>query len=455
MQKQRKYFMQFISTIALTCFISTNACANLYGKLEFNDGVHKLVEISNYNQGSMVNLYNPSLEIPYNTNQVSCMGRWYNKDSNCIEEDKSTFRTTSYNVKPLTLPMVHIITGGLLLMFGIISAKTCYFDYDAYYNTVANIKNDDLFKAIAHADNEFQNYADIKTRNFTNHSEEAVQFISSKYNQKYTSAVDNLKIKYKYIDKTGFFRTNEDLNVIQKEKNYIPQKNFKPSNYYISYTAPPAESVNIINSKLPVIDSMYASDLQSLDKDLENYKNELDTITSTVNLKYDDEVNYNDYHLTIQAPSSVQLKDNINPVNVTCIINSKDFYGIYPKYRNSDNNIDVIFDGTNFIIKNKTKVYLQLKSIAIYYNDNIVNNEISIELPPNSVINDIPITRYIDNKIKNQSVYPEVNQSTAKNTNINFGLAIKYHIVEQNVDKTLYNTTNSTLFSALKGLGKI
>lgn len=58
-------------------------------------------------------------------------------------------------------------------------------------------------------------------------------------------------------------------------------------------------------------------------------------------------------------------------------------------------------------------------------------------------------------KIKSESTYEKMTAEIAKARNSNFGFAVKYRLVEQNVDKTLYQVRKFNLYEVLESRSTI
>ena len=103
-------------------------------------------------------------------------------------------------------------------------------------------------------------------------------------------------------------------------------------------------------------------------------------------------------------------------------------------------------------ILNKTHKYVTVNSITVYYNSEVKNVifDSVIELPPDT-FKDIPMSNFLSNaNIKKVASFLNVDKKAALSTYLNFGLGIKYRVVDQNMDKSLYKTNKYNLYNVLK-----
>ncbi len=160
-----------------------------------------------------------------------------------------------------------------------------------------------------------------------------------------------------------------------------------------------------------------------------------------------------DWDLEID-PSTYNLKYNNDGyyLKPSVTILSKKFSNIYPKYTNEDKSLRIDFDGTEVWLVNKTNNYLQVKSISVYYNGKISDlklGESALELPPQSTKKEpILIDTLASDEVKAQALY-QITKDSVMNRNILFGFAIKYMVVEQNIDKTLFNQKKYNLYDVI------
>lgn len=177
---------------------------------------------------------------------------------------------------------------------------------------------------------------------------------------------------------------------------------------------------------------------------------------------YEISVNQADANFKINiAPNSYTLKYSSEgyQLNPLVTILSKSFTNVYPLYTNEDTALRIDFDGEKIRFTNKTTNFVQIKSISVYYNDEISNFNLgdrAIELPPVAKTKDpLSINNYVLDNVKKESNYLDLTISYASTRNISFGFAIKYRLVEQNVDRTLYKQNDYNLLHVLQSTNRI
>lgn len=186
------------------------------------------------------------------------------------------------------------------------------------------------------------------------------------------------------------------------------------------------------------------------------------TLTCPVNLnnvKYSVSININDNHFATNIePKHYEFKYNsegyfLKPI-VTIV--ARTFEDIFPKYINEDNSLRIEFNGRGIRFLNKTNNFLQVKSISIYYNGEISNfsfGDKALELAPQATTKEpLLIKSYATIEIIAKSVYPDMTKSSAMKQNLSFGFAIKYRVVEQNIDRTLYKQNEYNLYKIVSSL---
>ena len=295
------------------------------------------------------------------------------------------------------------------------------FDSDTYYKAVeeglsrSNINRQQL---LAEYDN-FMNSANELRNQYSNEYENYLK--------------NNIKIVHQIEDKSGFYKNDIGLLPLYSiNKNHIPQ--------VIVTFNPPIESYKTFFDDL-----------------LKAYNDSLKSATSNYYLRYRDTQKVKDYMIEMTTPSTISYKKGeTQNISVIFTIRSKDFKGIYPKYMNEDNALRVEFDGKGIRFINKTNNFLQIKTISIYYNGEISNfnfGDKSLELAPKATTKEpLLIKSYATSEIIKMSEYPSITKDSALQQNISFGFAIKYRLVEQNIDRTLYKENKYNLYDILSSM---
>jgi len=141
----------------------------------------------------------------------------------------------------------------------------------------------------------------------------------------------------------------------------------------------------------------------------------------------------------------------------TVTITGKTFKDIFPKYINEDNSLRIEFDGKKIRFINKTNNFLQIKAIAIYYNEEVSNftfgDNKALKLPPQASTKEpLLIKSYTTSDVIKMSKYSSITKDFAMQQNISFGFAIKYRLVGEDIDKTLYKQNKYNLYKIVSGL---
>jgi len=438
-----------ISTVVLVTFLSSNSFASVYATLDYSNGRHSLDTLSNYGRYAKVDLDSPRTGIPYDTREVTCNIRWFaNENQGCIPQDISKFRETTID-QPLMLPLLHVFTMGLGLLGGFLYKQKGYFDYEKYDEVVVGINSSPSMAEIKQLDSSFQSLAISKSTEIKELAGSEGNKIYDKFNNRYNTESSQVEISYKYIDKTGFWNADTSLPKPTINKNSLSNFTFTPTDYYPDYNVKQQDALATIGKLMANVDSSYRQDKNRLNDELSAYTEQLGKQTSAVKLLINKDIKIDGFNVSIQAPEEV-LVGSKKKVDVTYTVMTKDFGAVYPKYRNNDNNIDIVFDGASLKIKNKTKQFQQVKSISMYYGDKILTKSYDLELPPDSVKTLDNFINYTDQEIINKATFDGVNYEIAKRTIINFGFALKYNLVEQNIDKTLYKVVDYKLYDVLK-----
>jgi len=158
----------------------------------------------------------------------------------------------------------------------------------------------------------------------------------------------------------------------------------------------------------------------------------------------------NDFNITIE-PAEYKIKYNQEGyvLKPTVTIHGKSFKDVFPKYINEDQFLRVEFDGEHLRFINKTNNFMQIKSISTYYNGEIATLSLKdkIELPPQAFTKKpLSIKSFLSKDIIEKARYNNITKDFAMQQYITFGFAIKYTLVEQNLDRTLFKENKYNLY---------
>ena len=149
----------------------------------------------------------------------------------------------------------------------------------------------------------------------------------------------------------------------------------------------------------------------------------------------------------IQCPATVSTA--AKKVDIGLTINSLKFKKILPrKIIEKDNNIEVMLRDGIFNFTNKSSSYIEVNSVSFYYNGKIASlYNMSKELPPASEQNLTYLNRFPLEK--NALDFLNVTKKMALKKNLNFGIAIKYRILDTNKEITLYQNNKYSLLELI------
>lgn len=292
---------------------------------------------------------------------------------------------------------------------------------------------------------ELDEYAEIKNSNLRSLYEIAFK--------KYINNIKLVSINYTVNDKSGLandlnikgdYKAEEALiNNRQYTYNTIPSKELMDSNTTVDYFK-------------RMIDAQY-------EKDILEYKGYLTQSFKTYKLvgspkstlKYNENISLD---ITVNAPEYIEyIEDKQMTVSIPLIVEKVHLKNMIPKKFILDDASFRIIMNTNItsitaIATNKTRSFLTLKSLTGYYKDSLLNQfnidkELSPEaesLPENSNYT------LISAEMRDKSNFEDMTKAKAQNIKINFGYAVKYKINNTNIEKSIYDTKQFSLYDIYK-----
>jgi hypothetical protein len=283
---------------------------------------------------------------------------------------------------------------------------------------------------------------------------EKIKYIISKLN-----LIDEIKGKTKELEKCREARSI--VKDFYKNKIMVTPTIVDKSGFYSGekIVAATFEKAKIVTSKgiiyldpdifgLPDVENIYLP----CPFDLEN-------IEYSVSIRKVEFINNNvknNFNITIE-PAEYKIKYNQEGylLKPTATIYGKSFKNVFPKYINEDQFLRVEFDGEHLRFINKTNNFLQIKSISTYYNGEIATFSLKdeIELPPQAFIKE-PLSKksFLPKDIIEKAGYNNITKDFAMQQYITFGFAIKYTLVEQNLDRTLFKENIYNLYEVVSNL---
>ncbi len=157
---------------------------------------------------------------------------------------------------------------------------------------------------------------------------------------------------------------------------------------------------------------------------------------------------HNGFNYTMSCEKNIGIEDAYEKHVANVTIHNKDISHVIPTYTFSDEQISARFESNQLNIENKTNSFLSIDSISIYLNKEIFTDKnLDIELPPNSIDDNVVLSSII--KAMKKIDYSGMNKTMAKSKKIDFGIAVKYRVVDTNKEKTLYKKKSFTLLDVV------
>lgn len=441
------------TVVVASVFISSvQVCqADLYGALEKKGNNFSFSIIQNSQPSSYAVDLNNKAPVNYDLEQKECLTHLWNKEVECVES-KNNFRVSRTKYLKTTLINTIGIPFFMWLKYGFTTFKDDYFVRAAFDDAVNMACQGDNIDTLINEYNDFYDYAQRKSFSYKSVAESRATAIHAKYQAEARSLLSSAEISYKVVDMTGFWKSNASLPKIS-----LPLKRLGPFSAELPYNkldiaAPPAEFRREVKKASEKFDTLYNEKVATLDTSLSSYEAALAKESKELDLPQANAFMMSNFR--ISSDYVAKREGKLAPkVTVTYTIEYKNFYDVYPKYRNSDENLEIVFDGKNMVLVNKSDRFLKLTSISIYYNTEVYNftDFGDVELPPetrkdfncNSLLN--------ARNIKDQAQYEHVTRDKVKKDSISFGFAAKYRTADQPVDKTLYKSLKYNTYDVLLG----
>lgn len=291
------------------------------------------------------------------------------------------------------------------------------------------------------------------------HNNELTSLYNAELN-KYTTNIDNISFDYIYVDESGLL-FDKKLNCNIKIIPTPPDKNL---NSYMKQIED--KQFTSLNDFTNFGDNLIAR----LVNDFQNTKNTY--INNHLNK------NFKQYNISTNSDKYFRLNKNIafngeiilpknveyeygkkKTVPVKLIIKSANIENIAPqKFILSDNNINVSFNNQSgsyidAIMLNNTNSFLTVKSLTSYVDgdnytfSNIVNRELA---PASRTLESNSRYAIFNNTMSNKLSLNNVTKSTLSSKKIDYGFAIKYHIQDSNLEKTIFKKIDYTYLELYK-----
>jgi hypothetical protein len=266
---------------------------------------------------------------------------------------------------------------------------------------------------------------------------------------KYKENIKNISFKYIYNDKSGLLfgkdlNPNLKINILNPDKNLLVYKKYyieKKFDSLANFNSFMVDLTEKLNTEFEAAKLKYKNEyLANAFKDYSFYTNNKNYFELNSNISFNGE---------LIIPKNIRYiygQKTVVPVNVT--INSANINTLAPSsFILKDNNIDVDFKNPNrnnidVIASNKTNSFLTIKSLTSYFDSdvytfsNVINRELAPDSSTTNYNSSYPL--FSDNMTKKLSLN-KITQEILNRKYINYGFAIKYHIQDNNIEKTIFN----------------
>ncbi len=289
--------------------------------------------------------------------------------------------------------------------------------------------------------------------NYTNNLNEYKTYRGSLV-ENYYSAFTRVNKIITIDDQSGLYKNDVDFNSIVQ----VAVNDIKPtisSNFMITSRSGSYSRMKDMVVKRSTINT---NNVVNVINSLDTIQSEKDSLNSLVSyykvIKNNIDTKYN---YTLDVADTVPFSRNEMPVPVKVTITSRNYdKPLFPSHTFSDKNISIDLKSGDLKIRNNTDQYIKLLSITTYLDDIVSNYSLkddqAIELPPHSSSSDIiKYDSLVIKSVLDASQRRNMTLNISKSTQVSFGIAAKYRIGEQNIDKTLYTKQkNYSVYDILK-----
>jgi hypothetical protein len=298
--------------------------------------------------------------------------------------------------------------------------------------------------------------------NYEDKQNEILNTMYKKFSKEYAI---HPKIKKHIIDLSSLYKKELLTSKVTFIENKLDKKNIYKSGQYrkLVNNAFPCKSttqcVSNMKEATQAINKKSLIDMKNLQTKFSKYKSDykktLREKTKYLKLDYKKDLQsdtFNNKTIYYKVIAKDTVDSHAKKLNVTYKILYMDYKNIFPSYKNTNKDISISFDPKSHTIlySNLTNNYIQIKSVNLYYNNDVYgvqnsnNKEYSSELSPQTS-KSIQLNQYIPN-----STFKHVTKSKALSKKILFGFAIKYTIGNTTNNKTLYKRDKTNLYSLIK-----
>jgi hypothetical protein len=338
-----------------------------------------------------------------------------------------------------------------LISHGVAVERTASFDRDEYEGAVNSAMTKVDVQGIS------KRYDDL-TGKIHSSVEEHNRMVANRFDQiraKYQAIEEanqqRVAIKTIIEDRTGLWSSSRQLPTLSFQGNQLEARNPRFT-YTFNGIAPtaPSEVVAEIAKADAALDASIAAHTAKLPGWEAQYEGELAKLSAELQLPHQENYTVDNFAIEVKAPFTVSVGPETGSVVAAYTIKSLDCSNVFPQYSNGDGNVEVRLNGETLRISNKTQKYVTISALTAYYNSEVSNYSADLELPPETFKDVAASTVLGGNGIKREASYNDVDKAKAANTDFTFGLAVKYRIVDTNLEKSFYKTYKYNLGKVLK-----
>ena len=273
--------------------------------------------------------------------------------------------------------------------------------------------------------------------------------------KEYRDKMNNVLVTYKTVDRSGLAPKGYEIEEMYTLELNMPQRKRFDYTKELSFVATPSDFDSKLAKAVEEIELKSAKDKEQYRKYLaDNFKSFRLKGPKELEKRYNDNITF---HAVAEAPEFVDVpKDSKRTVEVVYAVEYADLTNMFPKeYTLEDSNMEAKFypAAKGYVVTvigaNKTRSFITLKSITMYYGGSVnnisnANREIapeSVTLASNSGYN------LISPKIADLAHIERATLNSIKGKKVNYGYALKYRVEKTNVDKSMYDTSGYSLLS--------
>ena len=396
---------------------STHFGHPIYGKLLNIDGKYVFKEFSTgydsrYNKDEpwvRLNDMNPM----WSTEKEDCMTGFTFEEDECTTENEVLFRkkSTDFTGEKTTRYLAYTVFSLGLASTNVPAAVE--FDEKKYKSAIKNAEND-LNDKYGSSENSYEYLLEEYDNDKKYYEEKSKMLIEDRSST--ASPVFNIR------DDSGLFETNPTVfeKLVSTSRDYrdlYSKRKYHRSKSLINLVEQVKNENSIKLRKLEV----WAS-----------------TLSVRCNANGIDNVNYR-----IECPDDIS--SSTEAFDVYVVVDSVDYDKVLPAQMYEENeHVSLSFKNNYFYLVNKTGSYISLDRLSFYHNGKIATlSNLRVELPPHAESVLMSIERL---PIDYDAVrFRNITKSSVDGISIEYGVALKYRVVNSNSDNTLFKTRNYKL----------